>query len=239
MKTVLSILGSAVLCVASHAAAPPYTLEFPENQPIAWSENGKFSGMAIDVVSKLFEKAKIPFTLQSAPLARGMADARTREYFCVFPVQRAQSNEAEYQWVSPIFITTSGLFVSPNSTAQFLVLSDAKKLRIGALRGSGDAEYLKSFGFTVEEVNTQEQNVEKLLRSHIDAWATDVLSANYFAQKTSTKDRMPKEALTFRRSLGSLACHVKTPAADVSKLQSTLDAMIKDGSLEKMTAQVR
>lgn len=239
MKTVLSILGSALLCVASHAAAPPYTLEFPESQPFAWSENGKFSGMAINVVSMLFEKAKIPFTLQSAPLARGMEDARTREYFCVFPVQRAQSNEAEYQWVSPIFITTSGLFVPPNSTAQFLVLSDAKKLRIGALRGSGDAQYLKSFGFTVEEVNTQEQNVEKLLRSHIDVWATDVLSANYFAQKTSTKDRMPKEALTFRRSLGSLACHVKTPAADVSKLQSTLDAMIKDGSLEKMTAQAR
>ena len=235
MKTVLNILGSALFCVASHAAPQHYTLEVPENRPFSWVENEKFSGMAINVVSMLFEKAKISYTFQSVPLARGMADALAKPNFCAFPVQRAQSNEAEYRWISPIFITTSGLFVSPQSKQQFQVLSDAKPLLIGALRGSGDAQYLKSFGFTVEEVNTQEQNVEKLLKSRIHVWATDVLSAHYFAQKTGTKDQMPKEALTFRRSLGSLACHISMPAADVAKLQNTLDTMIQDGSLEKMT----
>ncbi len=238
MKTALSILGSALLCAAVHAQPKPYTLEFSEDQPFAWSENGKFFGVAIDVVTKLFDKAKIPYKLQSVPLARGMVDARSTEHVCVFPVQRAQSNEAEYQWVSPIFITTSGLFVAPGSTEQFVVLSDAKKLVIGAMRGSGDAEYLKSFGFTVDEVSAQEQNVEKLLKKRIQVWATDVLSANYFVHKTNTKDRMPKQVLTFRRSLASLACNVKMPVADVVSLQNTLDGMIQDGSLQKMTSQV-
>lgn len=86
------------------------------------------------MVVKLFETAKLGYNLQSKPLARGMADARSNENVCVFPVQRAQSNEAEYQWISPIFITTSGLFVAPDSTERFLVLSDAKKLVGGAVR---------------------------------------------------------------------------------------------------------
>ena len=238
MKKALSILGSALLCVAAHAQPKPYTLEFPEDKPFAWSENGKFHGVAVNVVSKLFEKAKIAYKLQSTPLARGMVDARSTEAVCAFPVQRAQSNEAEYQWISPIFITTSGLFVAPGSAEHFLVLSDAKKLVVGAVRGSGDAEYLKSFGFNVEEVSSQEQNVEKLLKKRIPVWATDVLSAKYFTEKTTTKDRMPKEALTFRRSLASLACNVKMPVADVAALQNALDAMIQDGSLQKMTSEV-
>lgn len=240
MKKALSILGSTVLCVAAvHAQSKSYTLVFSEEPPFAWSENGRSFGVAVDVVAKLFETAKLGYKFQSAPLARGMAEARATEAVCVFPVQRAQSNEAEYQWISPIFITTSGLYVAPDSSQIFLVLSDAKKLVVGAVRGSGEAEYLKSFGFNVDEVSAQEQNVEKLLKKRIKVWATDVLSAKFFTQRLSTNEQGPKEALTFRRSLASLACNAKMPGADVAALQSALDAMIKDGSLQKMTSEVK
>ncbi len=240
MKRALSILGSALLCVAAvHAQPTPYILEFSEERPFAWSENGKYFGVAINVVVKLFETAKLGYKLQSAPLARGMADARATERVCVFPVQRAQSNEAEYQWISPIFITTSGLYVAPDSREQFMVLTDAKKFVVGAVRGSGEAEYLKSFGFSVDEVSAQEQNVEKLLKKRIKVWATDVLSAKFFTQRLSSNQQGPREVLTFRRSLASLACHAKMPVADVAALQTALDAMIKDGSLQKMTSEVK
>ena len=235
MKKVLSILGSLIISTACYAEQKTYLLEFAENPPFTLTENGKPGGVAVNIMAKLFEKAKMPYKLEAAPLARGMADAKSRDTTCVFPVQRAQSNEADYAWISPIFITTSGLFVHPESKEQFVALVDAKKLKIGALRGSGDAEYLKSFGYNVEEANAQEQNLEKLLSKRIDIWATDVLSAKYFVQKSNNKARAPKEALAFRRSLGSLACNVKMPKADVAKLQNSLDAMIKDGTLEKLT----
>ncbi len=234
MKTALSILGSLVLGVSAHAEQKAYTLDFAENPPFTMMENGKEKGAAINIVAKLFETAKVPYKFQNVPLARGMDDAKTKEYTCVFPVQRAQSNEAEYKWVSPIMVTNSGFFTNQDSKAEFNTLSDAKKLKVGALRGSGDAEYLKGFGFTVEEANTQDQNVKKLLGKQIDIWATDVLSANYFVQQSGSKDKAPKEAYTFRRSLGSLACNTKMPKADIEKLQATLDGMIKDGSLQKM-----
>jgi len=234
MKTALSILGSLVLGVSAHAEQKVYTLDFAENPPFTMMENGKEKGAAINIVAKLFGTAKVPYKFQNVPLARGMDDAKTKEYTCVFPVQRAQSNEAEYKWVSPIMVTNSGFFAHQDFKTEFNTLSDAKKLKVGALRGSGDAEYLKGFGFTVEEANTQDQNVKKLLGKQIDIWATDVLSANYFMQQSGSKEKAPKEVYTFRRSLGSLACNTKMPKSDIEKLQATLDGMIKDGSLQKM-----
>ncbi len=186
----------------------------------------------------LSTKANIRYRLQSVPLARAMADARNEAYVCVFPLQRAQSNEADYQWVSPIFIATSALFVAPDSDAQFLALSDAKKWVIGTLRGSGDAQYLKAFGFKVDEVSSREQNLEKLLRRRIDAWAIDVMSAQYFIQRAQSSERISKKALTFRRSLASLACNSKMPAADVAALQRVLDATVQNGSFQRITSEM-
>lgn len=235
MKKVLSVIGSLLLAATAQAQQKAYTLEFAENPPFTMVENGKEKGVAINIVTKLFETAKVAYKFQSVPLARGMDDAKTKDYTCVFPVQRAQSNEAEYQWVSPVMVTDSGLFIPQDAKTVFNTLSDAKKLKVGALRGSGDAEYLKGHGFTVEEANSQDQNVKKLLGKQIDVWATDVLSANYFVHQSGNKGNAPKEAYIFRRTLGSLACNVKMPKADVDKLQTILDGMIKDGSLQKLS----
>ncbi|MEN9377240.1 MAG: hypothetical protein RL710_2397 [Pseudomonadota bacterium] len=233
MKTTLTMLGMMLLSVTAHAQQA-YTLDFSENPPFSMVEGGKEKGVAINIVAKLFEKAKLSYKFQNVPLARAMSDAKSTDFTCVFPVQRAQSNEAEYSWVSPIFVANSGLFVHPDSKAKFATLADAKKLKVGALRGSGDAEYLKGFGFSVEEANSQDQNVKKLQGKQIDVWATDVLSANFFGKQAG--GNAPKEAYVFRRSLGSLACNTKMPKADIAKLQTALDGMIKDGSLNALTA---
>ncbi|MDP3847682.1 MAG: transporter substrate-binding domain-containing protein [Pseudomonas sp.] len=238
MKAALSSLCSIMLLsLASQAQANMYTLDFADNPPFSSVENGKEKGVAINIVSQLFARAKLSYKLQNVPLARGMEEAKIKDYTCVFPVQRAQSIEAEYQWVSPIFVTSSGLFVNPESTVQVATLSDAKSMKVGALRGSGDSAYLKGFGFKVEESNTQDQNVKKLLGKQIDVWATDVLSAKYFVEQVEAyKGKAPREVLTFRKSLGSLACNVKIPKAEIESLQQALDGMIEDGSLHKLTA---
>jgi polar amino acid transport system substrate-binding protein len=236
MKTVLSILGSLVLGLSAQAQPKIYTLNFAENPPFTMLENGKEKGVAIHIVAKIFETAKVPYQFQNLPLARGMVAAKAKENTCVFPVQRAQSNEADYKWVSPIMVTHSVLLANPDFKTKITTLVDAKNFNIGVLRGSGDAEYLQSFGFNVIEANAQDQNVKKLLGKQIDIWATDALSANYFVKQAGNKTNAPREIYTFRRSLGSLACNAKMPTADIVKLQSSLDTMIKDGRLQKMMA---
>lgn len=233
MKTVLNI-SVATCCLLTqpvYAEQKSYTLAFSENPPFSMLQEAKPTGIAIDIMVKLFEQAKLPYHFLEVPLARAMLNAKKNANYCVFPVQRSQAIEAEYHWISPILITHSGLFVRPESRASFITLSDAKNMTIGTLRGSGDAEYLKSFGFKVEETNTQEQNLDKLFAKRFDVWATDVLSADYFIRKSANKDKNPKEALTFRVSLGSVACNLGMTKEDAAKLQQALGSMIKAGSL--------
>lgn len=222
-------------CFAVHAQKRPYTLDFAENPPFTISENGKYSGVAVAVIARLFEKSGLSFQLSPVPLARAMAEVKVKEMHCVFPAQRSQAIEADYLWVSPIFITESGLFVKPDFKNNLNALADARKLIIGSVRGSGEAEYLKALGYSVEETNSQEQNIKMLLSGRIDVWASDVLSMRHFVQKMGNQSTMPREALVFRRALGSLACNSKTSRADIAKLQSTLDSMIQDGSLQQFT----
>jgi hypothetical protein len=239
MKTVLSISlwGFLWLSMASYAAPKPYTLAFAANPPFSMTDNGRPQGIAINIISVLFEQAHIPYQLVEVPLVRAMMNAKTTENYCAFPVQRSQNIEADYQWISPILMTRSGLFARPDFQEQLLTLSDAKKMKVGVLRGSGDADYLKSFGFTVEEANTQAQNIDKLLAKRFDLWATDVLSANFFIQKRGKA--AAKEVLTFRATLSSLACQVDMNKGDLATLQETLDRLIKEGVLQKLTATVQ
>lgn len=235
MKKVLSVLGSLLLCVASHAQPEPYALQYSENPPFTMTQSGKPVGIAIDIIATLFNRANIAYSLRATPLARGMAETKARERACVFPVQRAQSIEADYRWISPIFVTDSGLFMHPDATKPLIALADARPLKIGVMRGSGDAEYLKSLLYAVDEANTPDQSLEKLLNKRVDAWATDILSAQYFIGKSGAENKTPVKALTFRRTLGSLACNTNMPRSDVDVLQSTLDTMIRDGTLSKLT----
>ena len=129
------------------------------------------------------------------------------------------------------------LFVEHISRVAGRAGDHARLLHVGVLRGSGDADYLKSFGFTVEEANTQAQNIDKLLANRFDLWATDVLSANFFIQKRGKA--AAKEVLTFRATLSSLACQVDMDKGDLARLQETLDRLIKEGVLQKLTATVQ
>lgn len=208
-----------------------YKLNFTDSPPFSLMDGGKASGIAVKVVEEAFQKAHIPYSLQLEPLARAMFDAKTKEYNCAFPVQRAQTNEVEYKWVSPIAISSSGLYASPDDNIQLSTLADAKTSRLGALRGSGDAEYLKGLGYIVEEANTQDQNIQKLQKNKIDFWAADILSADFYGKKSGDRASAPKLVYVFRKSLSSLACNAKTPKADIDALQAIFEVMIKNGTI--------
>lgn len=237
LNTSLGFVGSMLLSCLAYAApkTSPYILAFNANPPFSSTQNGIPQGIAISMISELFQRANLSYQFIERPLVRAMINAKTTPKYCVFPVQRAQYIEADYQWVSPILVTHSALFARPDFNVSLLTLNDAKKIKIGVLRGSGDAEYLKSFGFLVEETNTQAQNLDKLQAKRFDLWAADRLSVNYFIQKRG-KQALVKEVLMFRSTLSSLACHVNTPKADVEKLQTSLDAMIKEGLIQKLTS---
>ncbi|MGE5451798.1 MAG: substrate-binding periplasmic protein [Acidobacteriota bacterium] len=224
---------SALLCGWQPALAQRmYQLHFPDSPPFSTMEGNRAAGVALKVVEDAFNQAGLRFAFQLEPLARALYDAKTKDFHCAFPVQRSQRDEADYKWIGPIYIASSGLYARATSVIRLSTLADARPLRLGALRGSGDAQYLRGFGYQVDEANSQDQNIQKLQSGKIDLWATDVLSARFFAKPAHGSTPPPKLIFVFRKALGSIACNANMPAADAEALQSIVDTMIQTGRIK-------
>ena len=124
-EEILSILGSLIISTACYAEQKTHRWSLLRTRHLPWTENGKPGGVAVNIMAKLFEKAKMPYKLEAAPLARVWLTQKPG-IRPVYSRYSAQSNEADYAWISLIFITTSGLFVHPESKEQFVALVDAK-----------------------------------------------------------------------------------------------------------------
>lgn len=202
------------------SAAPPFV-----------SENGK-SGIAVDIVKEIFKRSKMEYEFKTMPLARALDQAEKKENHCVLPVQRSQEKETTYRWISPVLVTQSALFSKGGSPVPLSVLTDAKEMSVGVLRGSDEEQYLKGVGFPkIQEANDELNNAKKLDSKRMSLWATDSILGPYYAQKAGIS---VKQEVVFRSTLRALACHIAMPENVVESLSESLKQMYNDGTVKKI-----
>ncbi|MCL9780098.1 ABC transporter substrate-binding protein [Vibrio sp. S4M6] len=214
-------------------SAQTYTLLTEAQPPYAEQSGGRISGVAVDIVSKLFKDVGLEYKVAIMPWKRAYATAQHFPNSCVFPVQRSQERESQFHWVSPILITLTAFFTNADSTTSIRTLNDVAKLRIGSYLGSATAQYLQSQGFHVELTIRDEQNIHKLRRQRIDVWATDILVANYLLRQSSESDSI-KQRLAFFSTLRGIACNKQVPIKVINRLSEQLKQMYLDGTIEAM-----
>ena len=219
----------AMLIAPSHAIdIELYTYEVA---PFAMYEQGQATGLLVEVLDELFERANLSYQLQFVPLKRALITVKRQPNKCVLPVTRSQEREAQFQWVSPVAIYRFGFFSKPSQSYDLTTLIDAKPYRIGSFLGSGIGEYLQSLGFTVELSSTTQQNFAKLNRDRIDLWAAELISAKHIA---SANGVAMEPQMVFYTALGAMACNDKLNPAHLSLLQSTLNGMYQDGFMGRI-----
>ncbi|QLE85751.1 transporter substrate-binding domain-containing protein [Shewanella sp. Scap07] len=216
-------------CFAVHGAdIELYTYEVA---PFAVYENGKPSGLLIEVLDELFKRSDLSYQIQFVPLKRAMITVQRQAHKCVLPVARSQEREVQFQWISPVLITRFGLYSKPEQSFPLTTLIDAKPYRIGSFLGSGIGEYLANLGFTVELSSTTQQNFAKLNRDRIDLWAAELISAKHIAQANGVS---LEPQLVFYTALGAMACNHNMPQAQIQLLQTQLNMMYQDGFMGRL-----
>lgn len=190
-------------------------------------------GLAILYIKQLMAKAAIPYSLDILPPKRALLVALSTPNTCVFPIERSQEREVKFSWVSPVLISRHGFFKRPDSPSFNLrTIRDAEKLTIGTYLGSGIGEYLRTQGFQVDETNSNESNIHKLQAKRIDLWASDVLSAQYIANKNDLVLAEPE--LVFFTSLRAMGCNLSVSDEKIHHLNQTLKLMYQEGDIEKI-----
>jgi polar amino acid transport system substrate-binding protein len=235
-----TLVASALALVTVFSSSPSraLTLLTEENPPLNYTENGKLTGMATEVVGEMAKRAGITANTEVMEWKAAYKRAQSDRDTCLYATARLENREWIFTWVGPIAVSRWALFAKEGFTRHIGSLADARPFRIGGVTYDAKTEYLKQNGVTnIFEVADDKLNPGKLTLDRkelgrIDLWITNASRARLVAAQAGVKDIKP--VYTVREDESYLACSPRTAAETIKALTSALASIKKDGTYKKI-----
>ena len=160
-----------------------------------------------------------------------------RDDHALFSTARTPERESFFKWVGPIVTTKVALFAKKERNIKINTNADLANYKIGSFKGDIVENVLTKKGVPVTLTIADENNAKKLKRDGIDLWATHTGAGYYFAKKYELPEIEVVHTLSDMNMY--LALNKNVPDHIVEQLQSTLDAMKKDGTIERIEKKYR
>lgn len=231
-------LVALLLPISALSDSKNLTLTTEEYPPFNMTErSGEVTGISTEIVQELMKRSGQDYQIQLLPWNRAYSMALENTDTGVFSTTLTQDRKELFKWVSPVAYNNWVLMAKKGASIQLNSLEDAKKYRIGAYRGDAIAVFLEKEGFDLDLVRRDELNPLKLDRGRIDLWATGHLLGPYLAKEQNVEGL--EDVLTFRKTTMGLAFHKDTPDTLIEKLNSILNDLYLDGTVEDIYAKYR
>lgn len=236
MKSVLRCLFCLILptLAVGSARADGLRLLTEEYPPFNMAlSNGQIGGLSTEILHELFQRAKLPYSIQLQPWIRAFNTTILENNTCVYSTTRTENREHQFKWVGPLLENPWVLYAGPSSPKVGLDLESVRRYKIGGYNGDAIAQYLIARGFNVELTPTDDLNARKLMAGRIDFWAT----GKYLGSYLTKKEKLPqlKPVLVFNTAFMYLACNPHVDNQLIFQLNSTLQGMQQDGSMSRIT----
>lgn len=193
--------------------------------------NGKTQGGgAIELMREISRRAGIPFAYEFYPQARAMLLVRQQADSCM-PIAQMPDLRPMFKWSVAILPIQIVLMAKNGDDRQWPSLERAKRLRIGALRGSMVADRLRQLGFQPEESADYLTGLRKLQLGRLDLWAmTDVGVASVSSRLDMPP---PKVAIVVEKSDIAFACNHEVGDEALASINRAIVSIQEDGSIHK------
>ncbi|WP_417779128.1 substrate-binding periplasmic protein [Stutzerimonas xanthomarina] len=241
MRRVL-VAGLLLLMAVSARAALPddykmvlLTENFP---PFNMAADGKnyaadhnISGINAEIVREMFKRAEIDYSLTLRfPWERIYNQVLEYPDQGLFSTTYTPEREPLFKWVGPLASTGWVLLAPAGSPMRLSSLEQAKEYQVGAYKNDAVSQHLESKGF--EPINSlrDQENIGKLLKGQIDLWATTDPVGPYLAKQEGISGLTT--VLRFNDAQLFLALNKQTPDEVVTRLQSALNEMKRDGAID-------
>ena len=212
---------------------PPYNMA-SNGKNFAQEDN--IHGIAADLVRETFRRAGIGYSMTLRfPWDRIYKLALANPGYGVFVTARLPERERSFKWVGPLGPDDWILLARADSPIVLENLEQARAYRIGAYKGDAIAQTLTAQQMQPEIALRDQENAHKLIEGQIDLWATGDPAGRYLARLEGVSGL--KTVLRFNSAELFLALNKDTPDEVVQRLQAALDAMRKDGFVDKVFAQ--
>jgi len=207
---------------------PPYQID----------DNGKLTGVNTEIVRAIFHDSGIPFEVRYVPWARAqkIVGDDSVENTAIYCLGRNEQREQKYKWVGVYFYQKISFLTLKNSGVRIDDLDDIKEYMIGLVRGDIMTHQLMSQGYIGkhEIVHDDILNVRKLFKKRVQTIVTSLLAASYIAKKNGLDFNQIESQYDVATVEFNLALSRKTSDEILSKLQTSLKSLLKNGTIQRI-----
>ena len=158
----LTYLLLCLLSPALHAQSVTFVAE--DLAPFHFSNtNGKADGILVDLARLLFKESGLHGSIVLVPMARALEQTQNVPNTYMLSLLRTPERDPHYEWIGQSFEAQAYLVgLRDRDDLQLNDLDDAKKLKVGTIRGYSTEHYLKNAGFFTDENLLLSVNNEQL-----------------------------------------------------------------------------
>jgi len=230
VRGLLALLLASLLCVSLQAQ--PLRLYTEEYPPINFSEDGKPTGLATEVVQAIMQRTGQSAPITVVPWARGYQEALTRANTGLFVTMRTREREQLFKWVGPITRNVTSFYALRRSFLSISRLEEAREYgEIAVPRDWYSHQRLLAEGFSnLTPVTGPAQVVSMLKRGRVKLMVLDNLSLNALLAQGDIQADEVQLLFNFMHSDSYIAFSQQTDDALIARWQRELDSMKRDGS---------
>jgi polar amino acid transport system substrate-binding protein len=163
-----------LICLpAPTSAEPVLVMVDTANPPFMFlTSDGKAAGIYPAIITEAFERMGIPVKVSAVPWKRALATMEMGESG-VAGIYKTIERVEKFDFSAPLFVEKVQVIVRANKTFPYSGIQSLQGKRLGVLRGwsyGDEFDKAKKAGlFTVEEVESDAQNLAKLQNDRLDA----------------------------------------------------------------------
>jgi polar amino acid transport system substrate-binding protein len=233
----LSSLGLSILLICSaRVLAAELHLLTEEFRPLSYTENGKLTGMAVELVELLLKRADVPAQMELVPWTRGYYRLQHESGLALFPVARTPRREQMFGWVGPIVVSRTGVYTKRDSGLTLRNLADLDRQGTTAVPKQWYTyEYLKDQGLKkLYTVPTPDHVVRMFKHGRISVLvSTDMSLKSMLAKQGMSQDEVMLQ-FYLQDTFTYIAFSPDTDPKLLQRLQKELDQINREGTLEQI-----
>src|SRR6266498_2961327 len=165
MLNLFFFVGHAPMFEAGAAEPVKLKIYTEDHPPLNFTEKGKITGLATEVVQELMKRTATRGDIQVVPWEEGYKNALEKPNVALFSVVMTSARKPLLQWVGPIVFLDTDFYAKKGSGLEIEFLEDAKKVpKIVVVKDKYAEQLLKKDAFSnLESVATEEDAIRKLL----------------------------------------------------------------------------
>ncbi|POA58243.1 ABC transporter substrate-binding protein [Pseudomonas sp. FW507-12TSA] len=221
-----------LLSLAAHAGELRMLTD--NHPPLHFQQGEHMAGFAVDVVQALAQRSGDPVQIQQRPMLRALRDASEEADTAVFTILRTAERETRYQWVGPLMQTETALYSGSNDTTPVTDLQQTQG-QIAVPRKWLVYSFLRQQGLTnLWGVDSPEIMMRLLQVGRVQYVVADTMSVGTFAAEQGMRLEQLRYQIPLMHQDAYIAFSPKVDPAQVARWQQALEAMERDGSLQRL-----